>query len=138
MAQFCVFHHRVNKILKLQQISRDQIVFLINARRTAAESGLCKVHSRGRRAIVKSCFLTSSDDLTAQTVAALLWSLVSPLLAINTQVLEVRSSPGDEFIPARSGGFVPRCSKVEKKDGVWCVGAEMDAQITGAAWVSVM
>lgn len=50
---------------------------------------------------------------------------------MNTQVLEVRSSPGDEFIPAGSGGFVPRCIKVEKKDsdclenGVWCVGAEM-------------
>lgn len=57
-AQFYVFHHRVNKILKLQRISRDQIVFLINARRTAAESGLCKVHSRGRRGIVKSCFLS--------------------------------------------------------------------------------
>lgn len=55
---------------------------------------------------------------------------------MNTQVLEARSSPGDEFIPAGSGGFVPRCIEVEKKDGVWCAGAEM--QITGATWVSVI
>lgn len=44
---------------------------------------------------------------------------------MNTQVLEVRLSLGDEFIPAGSGGFVPRCIEVEKKDGVWCAGAEM-------------
>lgn len=63
---------------------------------------------------------------------------------MNTQVLEVRLSPGDEFIPAGSGGFVPRCIEVEKKRWSLVCGSRdvtavvKDAQITGATWVSVI
>lgn len=114
-AQFCVFDHRVNKILKLQRISPNQIIFLISARRTAAESDLCKVHSRGRRAIVKSCFLSLFTPRLVRYLSDLIRCPHSSDSSCPSVVL-IFPSAGDEYTSTRGRCVRPLGTSLSLRD----------------------